>query len=266
MHPFLRQKPVAIAHRGGAGAAPENTIAAFENAVSRGYTYLETDVHVTSDGIVVAFHDDALDRVSDKSGHINSLSITQVESADAGYWFSPDGGLSYPYRGQGLTVPRLSDLLARFPTACFNIDPKQDGTVLPLLKVLQEFDAFDRCCIGAFSDARLGRIRRLTRGRACTSMGPKAVAVNRLGSLLGVVATLEADCIQIPVRFGRVRLVDDRMVAACHRRGIPVHVWTVNTAEEATALLDLGVDGIMTDDIEMLARVFEGRGLSLSGA
>jgi glycerophosphoryl diester phosphodiesterase len=264
---YLPPGPIAFAHRGGADEAPENTLPAFEHAVSLGYTYLETDVHLTRDGVVMAFHDDRLDRVTDTTGLISDLTAAQVEAADAGYRYTPDGGLSFPFRGTGIRVPRLEDVLSRFHDARVNIDPKNDAVVVPLLAVLRSLDALDRVCIGSFSGRRLGLIRRLTGGRVCTSMGPAAVAAARFTSWAGgIPSKLGADCVQLPVRSRGIRLVDRRFVSACHRRGLPVHVWTVNDPGEMERLLDLGVDGIMTDHPAALAEIFRRRGLPLDGS
>jgi glycerophosphoryl diester phosphodiesterase len=265
-HPYLAAHPIAIAHRGGADEAPENTLAAFAHATSLGYTYVETDVHVTSDGVVVAFHDDRLDRVTDKSGLISELTIDEVEAADAGYWYTREQGATFPFRGRGERVPRLEHVLATLHDARINIDPKNDAVVVPLLTVLRAQDAYDRVCIGSFSDRRLRWIRRLSNGRACTSMGPRAAALARIGSWLGAVPPSGADCVQLPVRSRGVRLIDKRFVDTCHRRSLPVHVWTINAQSEMEALLDLGVDGIMTDHPALLAQVFARRGLKLDGS
>jgi glycerophosphoryl diester phosphodiesterase len=181
IHPFLdRPGPLAIAHRGGAGDAPENTLPAFEGAIRMGYRYLETDAHVTRDGVVVAFHDARLDRVTDRSGAIAELTVADVEAADAGYVFSADGGHTFPYRGRGVRIPRLEELLGRWPEECINIDPKSDACVAPLVDLIERLHAWDRLCIGSFSDRRLRQIRARSGGRACTSMGPRAVAVARV--------------------------------------------------------------------------------------
>jgi glycerophosphoryl diester phosphodiesterase len=130
VHPFLADSgPIAFAHRGGSGGAPENTLAAFELAVSLGYRYLETDTHVTRDGVLVAFHDDRLDRITDHTGAIAELDIVEVEAADAGHTFSPDGGRSFPFRGCGVRIPRLAEILKRWPNVRVNIDPKSDACV-----------------------------------------------------------------------------------------------------------------------------------------
>jgi glycerophosphoryl diester phosphodiesterase len=263
-HPFLDvPAPVAIAHRGGAEEAPENTIEAFEAAVAMGYRFLETDAHVTRDGVVVAFHDPCLDGLTDRTGAIASLPIAEVEAADAGFAFSPDGGRSFPFRGRGVRVPRLETLLQRWAETRVNIDPKDDACVEPLVALLDRLDAWDRVNVGSFSDRRLRRIRALSRGRACTSMGPRAVAVARAAALAGRMPRQGADCVQVPIRNGRIRIVTAGFVRAAHRAGLPVHVWTVNDPVTMRELLGLGVDGIMTDRPRVLRDVLAERGVPL---
>ena len=255
--------PVAIAHRGGAEEAPENTIEAFAAAVALGYRFLETDAHVTRDGVVVAFHDPCLDGLTDRTGAIASLPIAAVEAADAGFAFSPDGGRSFPFRGRGVCVPRLETLLLRWPDARMNIDPKDDACVEPLVALLDRLDVWDRVNLGSFSDRRLRRIRALGRGRACTSMGPRAVAAARAAALTGRMLRQGADCVQVPIRAGRIRIVTAGFVRAAHRAGLPVHVWTVNDPATMHELLDLGVDGVMTDRPRVLRDVLAERGVPL---
>ena len=223
-------------------------------------------MHLTRDGVVVAFHDARLDRVTDGAGAIEALDWAAVESADAGYSFSPDRGQSFPYRGRGVRVPRLEELLLRWPHARLNIDPKADAVVEPLVALLDRHDAWDRVCVGSFSDARLRTVRALAGGRVCTSMGPRAVARARASSVAGVVPRLGADCLQVPVRLGRIPIVTPRFVRAAHRSGLPVHVWTVNDEPTMRRLIDMGVDGVMTDRLQVLLDVFESRGLGLNGA
>jgi len=264
VHPFLNQPgPIAFAHRGGAGEAPENTLAAFEIAVALGYRYLETDAHVTLDGVLVAFHDDRLDRVTDRTGAIGTLSIREVEAADAGYRFSPDGGSTFPFRGRDTRVPRLEEILLRWPALRINIDPKSDSCVAPLVALLDRLGAWERVCIGSFSDRRLRRIRALGRGRACTSMGPHSATLARLLATAGMMGRLGADCIQVPIRQGRIPIVTKRFVETAHHAGLPVHVWTINDEAMMDDLLDLGVDGIMSDRLRALRDAFARRDLPL---
>ncbi len=264
VHAFLGTAgPVAIAHRGGAGEAPENTLEAFQIAVGLGYSYLETDAHRTRDGVLVAFHDERLDRVTDRSGAIAELSIADVEAADAGYTFSPDGGKSFPFRGRGVHVPRLEEILTRWPGVRVNIDPKADASVEPLVALLDRLGAWERVCVGSFSDRRLRVIRTGARGRACTSMGPRSVALTRIAAASGRMPRLGADCLQVPIRQGAVRIVTRRFVRAAHRAHLAVHVWTVNDEATMDELLDLGVDGLMSDHLRLLRDVFTRRGLPL---
>jgi glycerophosphoryl diester phosphodiesterase len=263
-HAFLgRGAPVAFAHRGGAGEAPENTLPAFATAIALGYRYLETDVHLTRDGVLVAFHDVRLDRVTDRCGAIAELGISDVEAADAGHAFTPDGGKSFPFRGAGIRVPRVEELLVRWPDARINIDPKSDACVAPLVALIERMAAWDRVCIGSFSDRRLARVRKLSGGRACTSMGPRAVALAR-ATAGGRMPRQGADCLQVPVRFGAVAIATPRFIRAAHRAGLPVHVWTINDEATMHQMLDLGVDGVMTDQLALLRDVMAARGLALA--
>ena len=263
-HRFLDlPTPVAIAHRGGAEEAPENTLEAFGTAVALGYRCLETDAHVSRDGVVVAFHDACLDDTTDRRGAIADLTIAEVEAADAGHVFSPDGGRSFPFRGRGVRIPRLEEVLLRWPQARLTIDPKDDSCVEPLIALIDRLGAWERVCVGAFSDRRLRRVRALSHGRACTSMGPLAVAVARVASLSGRMPRQGADCLQVPIRSGRIPIVTGVFVRAAHRAGLHVHVWTVNDPATMHEVLDLGVDGIMTDRPRLLRDVLDDRGFHL---
>lgn len=243
--PFLDHPgPLPFAHRGGAGDWPENTMPAFEGAVALGYRYVETDVHVTSDGVLLAFHDDKLDRVTDRTGLIRELPWSEVQRA----------------RVDGLEpIPLLEDLLGTWPDLRVNIDPKHDSAVDALATTIARCGAIDRICVGSFSDARIARLRARLGPRLCTSLGPKAVARLRAASFGLPAGRFVGDCAQVPP--GRtVPLVDHRFVRAAHHRGMQVHVWTIDEATEMHRLLDLGVDGIMTDRPSVLRDVLVERG------
>ena len=236
--------PIPFAHRGGASEHPENTLKAFQAAVDLGYRYLETDVHTTADGVLVAFHDDTLDRVTDRQGRIRELPWSTVREA----------------RIDGEPIPLLEDLLASFPAARLNIDAKHDTSVEPLVEVLRRTNSFDRVCIAAFSDRRLARVRRLTAQRVCTAAGPREIGQLRIGSFGIPAGTIGAACVQVPPSIAGRPLVDRRFVDAAHRRHLQVHVWTIDHAPQMERLLDLGVDGIMTDRPATLKEVLQGRG------
>jgi glycerophosphoryl diester phosphodiesterase len=246
--PFLDWPgPLAFAHQGAHSpdGPGENTLEAFAAAVALGYRYLETDAHVTRDGVLVAFHDDDLDRLTGGRGTIGDLPYDEVRHALV--------------RGRE-QIPLLEDLLTTFPDARINIDPKHDAAVDPLIDLIERTGSVDRVCIGAFSDRRLARVRARLGPDVCTSMGPRQVA-RLLAAARGLPAgAFSAACVQVPVRRGPVPLVTGRLVATAHERGLQVHVWTVDDADEMRDLLDLGVDGIMTDRADILRGVLEDRG------
>ncbi len=241
-HPFLDWPgPIPFAHRGGASDAPENTMPAFEYAVGLGYRYVETDVHVTADGVLVAFHDEDLQRTCGRPGRIGELPWIEVRAARV--------HASAP-------IPLLEDLLGAWPDLRVNIDCKSDAAVNALVDILNRCAALDRVCVGAFSDARLRRIRRHLGADLCTSLGPRGVAA----LVFGVPWHTAALAAQVPVTHNGRSVVNPRSVARGHRRGLQVHVWTIDDPEEMHRLLDLGVDGIMTDRPPVLKKVLTERG------
>ncbi len=241
-HPFLDWPgPLAFAHRGGASEAPENTLPAFEHAVRLGYTYLETDAHVTADGVVVAFHDPDLGRTCGRPGTIAELPWSEVAAARV------DGREP---------IPLLEDLLGAFPGARVNIDAKSDAVVDGLVSVIRRTGALPRVCLGSFSDRRLRRLRSALGAAACTSAGPAEIA----GFLAARRPVGAWQALQVPIRQGRVTIVTERFVERAHHHGRHVHVWTVDDPGEMDRLLDLGVDGIMTDRPTVLRERLEARG------
>lgn len=243
--PFVEHEmSVAIAHRGGNRAAPENTVAAFAAAVELGYTHLETDVHRTADGVLVAFHDGDLQRMTGLPGGIAERRWADVAAVEL-----PGGH----------RIPTLDEVLDAFPDRYFNIDPKADAAVEPLAEALERHGAVDRVCIGSFSDRRVAALRRRLGPGLCTSPGPRGVA-RVLAAARGVgPRRLPYGCLQVPRRLGPVRLTPS-LVAGVHRLGMAVHVWTVNEEPVMEHLLDVGVDAIMTDDVALLRQVLERRG------
>lgn len=246
-HPYLDHPgPLAFAHRGGAADGIENTAAAFRRAADAGYRYFETDVHASADGRLVAFHDATLDRVTDAGGRLAELPWSEIGRA----------------RVAGREpLPLFEELLEAFPEARWNVDIKAEAALEPLVELIRATGAWDRVCVGSFSEARVARAHRLAGPRLATSYGVRGVLGLRLRSY-GVPAPLRAGavCAQVPESQNGVRVVDRRFVREAHARGLQVHVWTVNEPERMAALLDLGVDGIMTDHIETLRTVLSERG------
>jgi glycerophosphoryl diester phosphodiesterase len=260
---FLGQPvPIAIAHRGDSAEAPGNTLEAFGAAIALGLRNLETDVHLTRDGVVVAFHNARLDETTDRAGAIAKLTIAEVEAADAGYHFTTDGGRSHPFRGRGVRIPRFEELLRRWPTAYVSVEPKSNRCVEPLVAVIDDLDAWDRVGVGSRSDRRLKRVRALSHGRACTAMGTRANAIAHVAALWGRIPRQGADFVQVPYKLGPFRLATARFLRGAHRVGLPLHVWTVNDEPTMIELLDLGIDGIITDRARLLRDVLAARPLS----
>ncbi|MDX2525448.1 glycerophosphodiester phosphodiesterase [Streptomyces europaeiscabiei] len=246
-HPYLDHPgPIAFAHRGGAADGLENTMAQFRRAVESGYRYIETDVHTTLDGKLVAFHDSTLDRMTDGSGRIADLPWKEIGHA----------------RVAGVEpVPLFEDLLGAFPEVRWNVDIKAEPALHPLLNLIARTDSWDRVCVGSFSESRVARAQRLAGPRLATSYGASGVLGLRLRSW-GVPASVRRSAVaaQVPQAQSGVPVVDHRFVRAAHARGLHVHVWTVNEPQSMHRLLDLGVDGIMTDHIDTLRKVLEDRG------
>jgi glycerophosphoryl diester phosphodiesterase len=243
---------LAFAHRGGAYHPEleglENTLAAFRHAVGLGYTYLETDVHVTRDGVLLAFHDAVLDRVTDQRGEIAGLTQREVRKALVG--------------GRE-AVPTLAELFDAFPDARFNIDLKSDGAVPVLADFIAAREAWDRVLVGSFSRRRTARFRELTGGRVPTSATPSQIAAFRLipsARLAALVAGRGGIALQIPHRRKRLVVATPGLVRRAHAAGRHVHVWTVDEAVEMGVLLDRGVDGLFTDRTDILKAVLVERG------
>ena len=241
--------PIAVAHRGGHESAPENTLRSFTAAHELGFRYLETDVHASVDGELFAFHDDVLDRVTDHVGSVASRTSAELRRVLI------DG--TDP-------IPTLDELLEEFPDVRWNIDPKADGALMSLARTIRRHGAVGRVNIGAFSDERLRRIRSLVGPELCTAAGPREIAALVASSRVPVARRRRSrrpfGCVQVPVRHRNVTVVTSAFVDAAHARDLQVHVWTIDDPAEMHRLLDLGVDGILTDRPSVLRSVLEARG------
>ena len=226
----------------------ENSLSAFRRAIEEGFRYIETDVQATTDGVVVVQHDDVLDRTTDGHGVIAQLPWSEVGRAKVGG------------REQ---IPTLEAVLEELPTALLNVDVKADNAAGPVLRVLERCNAWDRVCLASFSDARLARLRKIAGPKLITSMGPGTVAAlwaSGRWPWLGTGRFVRGQMAQVPEQQGPLRVVDQRFVSGAHRLGLEVHVWTINAEDRMRALLDLGVDGIVTDRPDLLRDVLKSRG------
>lgn len=265
-HPFFDlPTPIVIGHRGSSGEAPENTLPAFARALEQGAAVLETDVHATRDGVVVVYHDESVDRTTDGAGAIADLDFAELRELDAGWAFTPDGGRTFPWRGRGVRVATLAEAFAAFPAARFNVEIKRDDEALVegTLDAVRGAGRADRTLLTAGHDGAMARLRRrLAETGLATAVGASA------GDVVGFVRAAasgappppEPMALQIPTRFAERPLVTRELVAFAHAHGVHVHVWTVNEPAEMHALLDLGVDGLVTDHPARMHAVLRERG------
>jgi glycerophosphoryl diester phosphodiesterase len=255
--------PVNLAHRGASAVAPENTLEAFRLAVEMGAGGLELDVHLTRDGRVAVIHDSTLDRTTDKIGAVAEMTLHELRELDAGHNFSPDGGSTLPYRGRGLRIPTLAEVLREFPGVVVNIDMKANhpGIEGAVLAILRDADAEARALVASSRHGRVRRFRRLSEGRISTGASKWETGVFYLLSRLHLerLVVPAYDALQVPPRHRGIPLVIRRFVEAAHARGVRVDAWTINETDAMRRLLDLGVDVIMTDRPETLAEVLQRR-------
>ena len=251
-------RTLAIAHRGGAGLWPENTLYAFERAGALGVDVIETDVRATADGELVVFHDDGLERTTDGAGRVGSLTLAELKRLDAGYRFSPDGGRSFPLRGKGVTVPTLREVFASLPHMRFNIEPKQTipSLAAPLCRLIREQGLADRVLIASFSGSTLAEFRRdCPEVATSAATGEVASFLTLHGAGLAASYSPVMQALQVPEHAGALRVLTRDFVEAAHGRNLRVHAWTVNAEGDMRRLVEMGVDGIMTDYPDRLLKV-----------
>ena len=207
-------------------------MAAFSAAVELGIRYLETDIQATSDAVAVIFHDDSLERLTGQAGRVSDFTWPELRQLLV--------------KGSE-PIPRLEDVLAAWPEIRINIDTKSNDVLHPFLDVMERHDAWNRVCAGSFSGRRIEMMRSVAGPKLCTSMGPLEVTRLRLASLGFSTGGFRANCVQVPVTHRGITVVDRSFVDKAHSFDLPVHVWTINDPEEMDRLLNLGVDGIMSD-------------------
>lgn len=260
---FLSPNPVILAHRGDSARYPENTLPAFISAQQLGVDVIETDVHLSSDGQVVIFHDDLIDRATDGTGCIEQYTFRQLQEFDAGFNFTPDNGRTYPFRGTGIKLLQLAEALERLPNTRFNVDLKQDDQALAdaFCSLVLSMKAQDRVLCASFH-APVLRYVRSAYPQIATSFSRQEIKRLLIFGKLHLPFPRKLICgiaAQIPIRSGVVRVVTPSFIRTLHTYSIAVQVWTVNDETTMRRLLDMGVDGIFTDDPRLLKKVVESR-------
>ena len=240
IHPYLNQPGISIsAHRGGSIEAPENTLESFKYAIDLGSAYIETDVQLSADGIPFIFHDNDLSRLLGKDIIFNSLHSNEINQLR----------LFESYQ-----IPTLEEALKKFPGAYFQIDVKTDEVALPTMQVIQDLGAFNRVCIASFSSKRLKLVKK-NFPETCLSMGPMEILKLLLSSFGLYNKKVQGDCLQIPIYHYGIKLVTKRFVKFVQSLGLKIHVWTINDENTMQKLINIGVDGIITDRPKLLKDV-----------
>jgi glycerophosphoryl diester phosphodiesterase len=262
-HPYFDlPRPLILGHRGAAGVAPENTLAAFARGLADGAQIVESDVHVSRDGVPMLIHDPQVDRTTDGRGLLASLDVAVVQKLDAGYRFTSEDGAAFPFRGQGLRVPTLRETFAAHPDVRFNLEIKAPGRELirRIVDLVVEFDREDRTLLVAGEDAIQRDLRAVL-----AETGARPALGASLSDILDVVRaategrapTTDSMALQIPADFAGKPLVTRELVEHCHAHALHVHVWTINEPAEMRRLLDLGVDGLVTDRPDRMADLID---------
>ena len=262
-HPFFAQfehHPLVMAHQGGNGLWPDNTQYAFERAVALGVDVLEMDTHSTADGVLVVIHDDTVDRTTDGTGLVHDLSLAEIKALDAGYNWTSDDGQTYPYRGQGVTVPTLEELFVAFPTTPMNIEIKQaePSIAVPLCRLIRDYDRAEKVLIASFHQKAIDEFRRECPEVATATGQNEVIALFVLSKvLLEGAYRPNAEAVQVPEYRSGLHVITPRFVDAAHSRNLQVHAWTINDEEDMQRMIDLGVDGIITDYPDRLLKLLD---------
>ena len=257
-HSFLEPMPRVIAHRGDSRNYPENTLPAFESAVRMGIDVVETDIHLTKDGVLVIWHDPTLERNTDGRGRIEDHTLEELRRFDAGYTFTQDGGKTFPFRGKGVRICTLAEALEHCPGQRFNIDLKTKcpEIVDEFIRVIREHDAVDRVVGASFHLSNLKRLRRLAPDFLTSITTAEVVPLLFRQKTHTLPKAFKRKIIfQIPMAAGPVKVVTPAFVKAMHQRGAVVMVWTINDEETMRRLFEMGVDSVMTDDPALVIKV-----------
>jgi glycerophosphoryl diester phosphodiesterase len=280
-NPWLDRRVIAFAHQGGSYEGPSSTLAAIERALDAGATAIELDVHATSDRHIVVCHDETVDRTTNHQGEIANLTLAELREMDNAYWWIEGATVTpgqpderYVERGRApkeraLGIVTLEEVVERFPKVMLNLDLKRtDPDVEPyeelLANELRRLDRLESVIVGSFHDQAVQRFRTLA-PTVATSAATGEAATFYFSMLEGVPSVPPISAFQVPASYGDVTVVDERFVQTAHDADIAVHVWTINDVDEMNHLLDLGVDGLISDRPTPLAQVLKERGCAWDG-
>lgn len=263
MNSFFDPEPIVLAHRGDSAGYPENTMPAFDSAVSMGVDVIETDVHLTVDGEIVIWHDDTMEIMSGDKRKLTEMNWNEIKGINTAAQFTADGGKTYPYRNNPVFPVRLKDVLLRFKKMRFNVDLKDKSLELAKKygKILDDLNAFNRVVTASFHNTTLNHFRKLYPQAitSCTSKEVlKLILLYRTG-LLKLPLPLTPGVIQVPEYSGSIRVLSEKFISQLHQKGFKVQIWTVNEKQEMLRFLHMGVDGIFTDNPFLLLKILKKR-------
>ena len=252
---FDSDRPMVIAHQGGEGLRPSNTMLAFENAMALGVDVLEMDVHSTSDGALVLIHDDTVDRTTDGTGRVNDFTLAELQQLDAGEYWTADDGATTPYRGQGVHIPTLDEVLTAFPQMKFNIEIKQvePSISAPLCQALRGHSLTDRTLVASFHPTAMNEFRAACPEVATSMVEDEIRPFFILNTVfLGNLYRPPGTAFQVPEYSGSLHVLTPRFVRGAHGNNVAVHPWTIDDPADMARFLDMGVDGIITDRPDLM--------------
>jgi glycerophosphoryl diester phosphodiesterase len=251
------EHPLRFAHRGSTILWPENTMTAFQGAVDHGCIYIETDLHATKDGMLVLLHDDSLERTTNGNGRVKDWYWNDLKRLDAAFNFKPEEG--YPFRNKAVSIPCLEEVLKAFPQLMLNLDLKQADIEHIAADFITRHGYEERVSIASFKDRRVRKCRGLLQNRAASSTGMYETALFWAYSRIGKSYPLQADALQVPVHWGGATIVDEKFLKAAHSQGLQVHTWTIDEPGLMRHLIEMGVDGIITNRIDLLNRALNNK-------
>ena len=252
--------PLVIAHQGGDGVWPGETMLAFRNAVELGVDVLEMDIHITQDGVLILMHDETVDRTTDGTGEIESMTLDELKKLDAGYDWSADDGVTFPFRGQGLQVATLEEVFAAFPDMRMTIEIKKTNASMakPFCDLIREYDMQDKVLVASFHDERLKEFRAECPEVATSSAKDETtVFVLMTKGFIGSFYSPKFHSLQVPEESGGITVMTESFVRAAHARNLAVEPWTINDAETMRKFIEWGVDGIITDRPDIMMEVLD---------
>jgi glycerophosphoryl diester phosphodiesterase len=259
---FESDRPMVIAHQGGEGLRPSNTLIAFENAVALGVDVLEMDVHSTNDGVLVLIHDDTVDRTTDGTGRVNDFTLAELQQLDAGEYWTADDGATTPYRGQGVRIPTLEEVLTAFPQMKFNIEIKQvePSIASSLCETLRAHDLTDRALIASFHPTAMNEFRAACPEVATSMVEDEIRPFFILNTIfLGALYNPPGAAFQVPEYSGSLHVLTPRFVRGAQANNVAVHPWTIDDPADMARFLDMGVDGIITDRPDLMIELLRSR-------